>query len=472
LIEAERCYESILRQDARNTDVLRLLGILTNQTGQHDRAAQLIRRAIATQPRRADLHALLAEACVAQGRPEQAIAAYRAALQLEPSLTVAQNGLGELLLVHADDTIGYFEHIVEISPDNTDARLKLGSLLVERGDVRDGATHLERVVHDAPELARAHVHLGLALLQMGDFQRGWSEFRWRHQFSVVTATGTGNGSTAWDGRLLNGRSIVLLPEQGFGDTIQFARYAPLVRARGGQVILGCPLPLKRLLKTLEGVSQIASGDDPAVTADMYAPLLDLPAIFGTDMHNVPAEIPYLHAEPALARAWAERLTSSLLRVGLVWAGNPDHKQDARRSMSPLSLAPLGGVAGVQFFSLQKGPSSAQHAPPPGLTLTDLGPALDDFADTAAALTHLDLIITVDTAVAHLAGALGRPVWLLLARGHDWRWIDGLERSPWYPTMRIFRQDVPGGWVSLVQRVAAELRQATAVLVRTATSARP
>jgi hypothetical protein len=371
--------------------------------------------------------------------------------------------------VHSDDSIGYFEHIVEVSPDNTDARFKLGSLLVERGDVQDGAAYLERVVHDAPGFARAHVHLGLALLQLGDFQRGWSEFRWRHQYSVVTATATGNGQTAWDGQLLNGRSIVLLPEQGFGDTIQFARYAPLVRARGGQVILGCPLPLKRLLRTLDGVSQVASGDDPPVAADVFVPLLDLPGIFGTDIGNVPAEIPYLHAEAALVRAWAERLASSLLRVGLVWAGNPEHKQDARRSMSLASLAPLGSMAGVEFFGLQKGPSAAL-APPPGLTLTVLGPALEDFADTAAVLTHLDLVITVDTAVAHLAGALGRPVWLLLSRGHDWRWIDGSERSPWYPSMRIFRQDVLGDWVSLVQRVAAELRHAASV--RTATSGRP
>ena len=290
------------------------------------------------------------------------------------------------------------------------------------------------------------------MLQLGDFERGWSEYRWRHHYSVVTASG-GGADTVWDGAPLEGRTIVLLPEQGFGDTIQFARYAPQVAARGGHVILGCPAPLKRLMRTLGGVSQVASGDDPPVMAHVGAALLDLPGLFGTRLTNVPAEVPYLCAEKELVDAWAPRFTPPHFKVGLVWAGNPAHQHDARRSTTLTSLAALGDVPGVQFYSLQKG-----QATPTGFNsaLVDLGPDLHDFADTAAVLMHLDLVITVDTSVAHLAGALGRPVWLMLSRAHDWRWIDGWDRSPWYPSMRIFRQQVAGDWAGVARRITSAL----------------
>ncbi len=290
------------------------------------------------------------------------------------------------------------------------------------------------------------------MLQLGDFERGWSEYRWRHHYSVVTASG-GGADTVWDGAPLEGRTIVLLPEQGFGDTIQFARYAPQVAVRGGHVILGCPAPLKRLMRTLGGVSQVASGDDPPVMAHVSAAFLDLPGLFGTRLTNVPAEVPYLCAEKELVDAWAPRFTPPHFKVGLVWAGNPAHQHDARRSTTLTSLAALGDVPGVQFYSLQKG-----QATPTGFNsaLVDLGPDLHDFADTAAVLMHLDLVITVDTSVAHLAGALGRPVWLMLSRAHDWRWIDGWDRSPWYPSMRIFRQQVAGDWAGVARRITSAL----------------
>jgi hypothetical protein len=195
-------------------------------------------------------------------------------------------------------------------------------------------------------------------------------------------------------------------------------------------------------------------------AHASAALLDLPGLFGTDLSNLPAEVPYLHAEPELVAAWAPRLASDRLRVGVVWAGNPDHQHDARRSTALGTLLPLGNVPGVQFYSLQKGPAS-ERPRPAGFSLVDLGPDLHDFADTAAVLMHLDLVITVDTSVAHLAGALGRPVWLMLSHAHDWRWIAGWDHSPWYPTMRIFRQQVANDWSDVVHRIAAELERLTA-----------
>jgi hypothetical protein len=341
------------------------------------------------------------------------------------------------------------------SPNDVEAHFRLGSLLLEQGDLEAAVSHLSAVTRAAPWLPHAHVNLGLALLQLGEFERGWVEYRWRHSYSTVTATAVGIQRPAWDGQPLDGRSIVLLPEQGFGDTIHFARYAPLVVARGGHVILGCPLLLKRLLRSLGGVSQLASGDDPPVVADTWAPLLDLPAILGTRLDSVPAEVPYLHAEPALIDAFAARLASPLLRVGMVWAGSARHDNDLRRSAPLEQLAPLAAVPHVQYYSLQKDYAESVLSLA-GWALDDLGPLLSDFADTAAILMHLDLVITVDTAVAHLAGALNRPVWLLLSRAHDWRWLDGWDHSPWYPSMRIFRQEVSGDWRALAERVAAEV----------------
>ncbi len=262
----------------------------------------------------------------------------------------------------------------------------------------------------------------------------------------------------WDGSSLEGRSLLLHAEQGFGDALQFIRYLPRVAQRGGRIILGCQPELQRLFQTIADGCQIVVRGQALPAFDLYCPLLSLPRVFGTTLASIPNLIPYLRADAGEAGKWQQRLAEhcSMVKVGLAWAGSPAHKNDRNRSMKLARLAPLGRTPGVRFFSLQKGEAAAESKTPPGLELVDWTQELKDFADTAGLIENLDLVIAVDTAVAHLAGAMGKPVWTLLPSNSDWRWMLEREDSPWYPTMRLFRQTSWGDWDSVVARVAEAL----------------
>jgi len=239
--------------------------------------------------------------------------------------------------------------------------------------------------------------------------------------------------------------------------IQFIRYAPLLAERGARVILECPSRLARLLSSCKGISQIVPTGQALPEFDLQCSVMSLPHGFGTEKNSIPSTVPYLHADPELTRQWARRFDSDhrRLRIGLVWAGRPDQGNDCNRSMPLAALAPLAKLDGIDFYKLQIG-DAARQTPPPGLNLIDFTADLSDFADTAAMLANLDLLITVDTAPAHLAGAMGRPTWTLLTQVPDWRWISDSSRCPWYPTMRLFRQSRRGDWNEIVQQVAREL----------------
>jgi hypothetical protein len=263
----------------------------------------------------------------------------------------------------------------------------------------------------------------------------------------------------WDGRPLEGRTLLLHAEQGFGDAIQFIRYLPLAAERGGRIIIECQAQLQRLFQINAGGSQIVASGQPMPDFDSHCPLLSLPWVFGTTLASVPDIVPYLRADAENVGSWRQRLAehSQVVKVGLVWSGNPAHKNDRCRSMTLARLAPLAQTRGVRFFSLQKGEAATEaRTPPPGMELIDWTEELTDFADTAALIAHLDLVIAVDTAVAHLAGAMGKPVWTLLPFVPDWRWLLEREDSPWYPSMRLFRQPFWGDWDSVIERVADEL----------------
>jgi hypothetical protein len=262
----------------------------------------------------------------------------------------------------------------------------------------------------------------------------------------------------WIGEPLAGRRLLLHAEQGFGDSIQFIRYAREIAARGGEVVLECPAALVALLRTAPGVRAIVASGDPLPPCDFHLPMLSQPLVFQTTRENVPAETPYLFAESGRREFWRQRLGEDRrqYRVGVAWAGNPHHRRSRQRDIALDALRPLFAVAGVDFCSLQidHATGSSNRAP----AIVDHTAALRDFADTAALISELDLVISVDTAVAHLAGALGRPVWTLLPFVPDWRW--GLEgdHTPWYPTMRLFRQAAPGDWRDVVERVREALGQ--------------
>jgi hypothetical protein len=267
----------------------------------------------------------------------------------------------------------------------------------------------------------------------------------------------------WDGGDIAGRAILLHVEQGIGDALQFVRYAPLLAHRGARVIVLCQPPLKRLFMEMDEVSVVADGEPPP-EFDLHLPLMSLPRLFGTTLATIPADTPYLRADPVDVRAWNGKLgDKNHFKIGLVWAGNRRHLNDRNRSCALETLAPLAAVSGIRLYSLQKGEAAVETRNAPAtMRLVDLNDELVDFADTAAVITHLDLVITVDTAVAHLAGALARPAWLLLPFAPDWRWMLAREDSPWYPSLRLFRQNQTGDWSGVLTAVMNALRQRMSV----------
>lgn len=315
----------------------------------------------------------------------------------------------------------------------------------------------------APDYAKARFNLAYLLLRQGRYAEGWDCLEARDWYAPLAER---PGCPRWQGEALQGKSLLIGFEAGHGDMIQFCRYAALVKAGGAaRVSILCQPGLKSLFARLAGVDQaIALGESlPASGWDYWVPPLSLPYLFRTRLDSIPADLPYLTAEPERIRHWAGIMKASPreLRVGLVWKGNPRFENDADRSLPSLAaLAPLGEVAGVRYFSLQKGEAEAEAAvPPESLSLVDLAPHIEDFGDTAAIAMNLDLVITVDTAVAHLAGALGKPCWVLLPDYKtDWRWLKQREDSPWYPgVMRLFRQKTAGDWTAVIAAVKTALQ---------------
>ncbi len=301
----------------------------------------------------------------------------------------------------------------------------------------------------------------------GDFAAGWHNYEYRWQTKMLRNARRNFSQPQWLGQPITGARILLHAEQGLGDTLQFLRYVPMVVARGAKVILEVPSELRRLIEnarliTSGGSVQIVTRGSRLPDFEWQSPLMSLPLVFQTDLASIPASIPYLRADSQLTREFAQHFASPAntgLRVGLVWSGSPRHTRDPQRSIPLAQLCTLTEIPGTTFYSLQKGPAAKELLDMPiDMNLVDLSGYLNDFADTAAAVANLDLLVTVDTAVAHLAGALGKPVWLLLTRNPDWRWLLEREDSPWYPTARLFRQSVAGDWASVIERVHYELQR--------------
>ena len=307
-----------------------------------------------------------------------------------------------------------------------------------------------------PDHAKVRLCRAMACLQMGDYERGWAEYEWR--LSCKGQSIPALDLPAWTGEPLDGRPILVIAEQGLGDTLQFIRYAPLIERRGGLVTVACRKPLELILAGCRGVRRVVS--DKAILSEFacYVPLLSLPRIFGTSVETVPAEVPYLTVPEELTTRWRDELGSTAeFKIGVGWQGNPDHSKDRERSFRLAHLEPLSLVPGVRLFSLQKGFGSEQLDEIDGrFPVIPLGRRLDDLVDTAAVLKNLDLLVCPDTSLAHLGGALGIPVWLALPFACDWRWMRERGDSPWYPTMRLFRQQRWGDWSGVFARIADEL----------------
>lgn len=457
LAQAETIYREILRRDPDNADALHMSGLAATQNGQPEVALRLIARAISLNPAPPFYHNNLGNVLHQLSRFTEALLCYEEALRLDPGYAEAHNNLANTLteVGRLENALPHHLEAVRLKPDFPQAYSSLGATLRAFGLHQEALACYEEALRLNPGDADAHAGRATLWLLLGDFQRGWLEYEWR-----CMATGFAGRrieGPLWDGSVAAGQRILLHAEQGLGDTIQFIRYAPLVKGAGATVLVECQPRLAPLLETMPEIDQVIPAGAPLPYFDAHLPLLSLPRVFRTALDNVPRIVPYLRVPEEMAEKWRYRLPGDgRKKVGLVWAGNPEYRNDRNRSVPLSEFAPLARVPGVRFFGLQH-PGTDQSLPPAGLEIEDLETEAGQITDTAAALLNLDLVISVDATVAHLAGALGVPVWTLLPFQADWRWMLNREDSPWYPTMRLFRQAAPGDWQDVMERVAGALR---------------
>jgi len=459
LSQAEAIYQQILRQEPDHADAWHMLGVIAAQQGQPDRALSSIARAIRLNPAPPFYHNNLGNVLHEMNRFTEALLCYEEAIRLDPSYAEAHSNLANTLnaLGRFEEALSHHLEAVRLKPDFASGFSSLGGTLRGQGMYQEALACYEQALALNPGDADAHAGRATLWLLTGDFQRGWLEYEWR--WMAKGFAGRRIEGPLWDGQPAAGQRILLHAEQGLGDTIQFIRYAPLVKSMGATVLLECQPRLVPLLRHTPGIDQVVAAGEPLPYYDAHLSLLSLPRVFKTTLENIPSVVPYLRAPEEKVRAWRERLASDGRRkVGLVWAGNPEYKDDRQRSMGLSEFAPLAQVSGVRFFSLQRGDEAATR-PPEGPLIESLESEVGEITDTAAAILGLDLVISVDTMVAHLAGALGVPVWTLLAHRADWRWLLDREDSPWYPMMRLFRQPVTGQWRPVMERVAEALEHA-------------
>jgi tetratricopeptide (TPR) repeat protein len=490
LDEAVAAFRNTLRLKPEHPEALNNLGNTLLRQHKGDEAIRCFRQALELRRDYPQPYCNLATALLQQGKAEEAVGLYLEALKLQPDYADAQFNLGNAYrtLHRTEEAIACYQRVLAQQPDNSGARLNLGVALSEQGKLDEAVSVFEDLLKAKPNFAQAcnslgvtrlhqggvtdglaafeqglaiqpddpdtHLNRALSWLLLGDYEAGWVEYEWR--WKLKRAMPCPYPQPLWDGTPMPNGTMFLWAEQGLGDTLQFVRYAALVKERVGTVLLDCPGPLRGLLVSCPGVDALAGSGAPLPPADVQAPLLSLPRILGTTLDNVPASVPYLFADVSLQERWRERIGAARgLKVGIVWQGNPQFAGDHYRSVGLERFRALAAVPGVRLFSLQKGKGSEQLAEWAGaVPITDLGSQISgDFRDTAAAMRELDLVISVDTAPAHLAGALGVRVWVLLPYNPDWRWLLGREDSPWYPSARLFRQRRWGDWDDVFACVA-------------------
>jgi tetratricopeptide (TPR) repeat protein len=456
-VEASTIYERVLALDPRHAPAWSLLGVIRRQGGNPQEAARCLEHAVALQPRSADHHYNLGNALFDLEQLDAAAKSFRRAIALRPNFAFAHNNLGLICerMGHLAEAASHYRRALETKRDNIEAAGNLSSVLYKQNRLDAALEHARQAIVLDPHFAGGHWNEAMILLTQGDLERGFAKYEWR--WKLAHAPSRNLPGHAWQGEPLSGKTILLYAEQGFGDTIQFLRFVPMVVRLGSRVVVEVPQPLVRLAKSVhEGVDIIPAGTT-LPRYDVHCALGTLPLRFRTRLGTIPAAIPYLSVDVDLSLAWRQRIGGGeRCAVGFAWAGSPRHKEDARRSLPLEMLAPLFEVSGVDGFSLQVGDRSADLRRLPLGRIVDLSAKLSDFAETAGAIENLDLVVCVDTALAHLAGALGKPVFLLNRLDTDWRWFLDREDSPWYPTMRIFRQARFGEWDEVIVRATAEL----------------
>ncbi|GLR88236.1 tetratricopeptide repeat protein [Bradyrhizobium iriomotense] len=460
LEEAIVHYRHATVLDPDNLPALRLLGLVLHEAGHLHQAAATYQRTVARDP---DDHVVISNlgACLCElGLFEEAIEACERALALKADHAPAHTNLGIIFEKQGrvEAAVAAHRRAVAADPAYAKGHANLAVALRNAGEIDAALAASREAIALDPEQPLAQYNHAHFLLMNGDFASGFEAYQWRRRCKTLSDGDPTFSEPEWQGEPLGGRRLLLFAEYGLGDALQFVRYLPMVVRMGGSIILQVQPALASLLRTMADVTVIARGE-PLPPFDVQLPLMSLPRVFGTTLDTIPAEVPYLHPDPARLSRWRAALDGvSAFKVGVVWAGNPRHKGDAQRSLSAEEVLPRLITPGVQLYSLQKEPREVDVPvlAALGTDIIDLAPALGDFSDTAAAVAALDLVIAVDTSVAHLAGALGHPVWMLLPYALDWRWLRDREDSPWYPTTRLFRQRRPREWDDPLMRMSAAL----------------
>ena len=459
--EAIDCFRRALVMSPKMAAAHYNLGRSLGVVGRWEDAAVSFQNALAIRPDDGDVVVSLAVALRELGRLEEAVAFCRRAIALRPGDADAHTNLGCLLqdMRLLDPAAACHRKAIELAPSRPECHVNLGCVLHLQRRLDEAVDSNRRAIEIDPDNADAHHNLAVALLSLGQMAEGWQEYEWRWKIPQMIAAHRDFSVPRWNGEPASGKTLLLHAEQGFGDTLQFCRYASLAARLGMRVIVEAPPSLVRLLGGLKGIDQVVARGQALPRADLHCPMLSMPLAVGTVVETVPAEIPYLFSDPERTADWAQRLAPFRnLRVGLVWAGNPlaQHRNLTAlrrgRSIPTTFLTPLAGMEGIDFFSLQKDGSAG----PDGMILNDFMAEMGDFADTASLIANLDLVVSVDTAVAHLAAAMGKPVWVMNRFDACWRWLHERDDSPWYPTLRLFTQPAPGDWRSVVDRIGAEL----------------
>jgi tetratricopeptide (TPR) repeat protein len=500
LSDAERIYEEILRQQPDHFAALHRLGVLALQMNRAERGVALLERAIKLNPAAAAAQCNLGIALFSLNRCEEAVASYDKAIALRPDDATAHNNRGAALwqLNRHEAALLSYDKAIELKPDYTEAYDNRGVALAElqryeaalashgkaialkphyakahsnRGialaDLQryeDALASYDEAMMLDPDLANAPLNKSLCLLQLGRLEEGWKLYEWRKR-RKGHATDRPYAQPLWLGQQdIAGKTLFIYWEQGLGDTLQFCRYASLLKRRGANIVMSVQDPLRRLLGEMDSTIRVIGGNQEPRDFDFHCPLMSLPLALGTTLETIPGQVPYLIVNPQRSASWRKRLAALPGRkIGLVWAGTPlgDRPHGLavvqRRSITLGQYAPLSGIPGLCLISLQKGEAAeSARTPPDGMVLHDWTAELNDFADTAALVEALDLVISVDTSVAHLAGALGKPVWVLNRYDQCWRWLTARTDSPWYPTARLFRQKAPGNWNGVIDEVTRAL----------------
>lgn len=457
------CYRRSLRVRSQSAEAYSNLGSALMKRGQLEEARDSYHRALEIRPNESIILTNLGTVLHKLGQSDQAIATYRQALAVTPDLPDTLLNLGHAAHEsnRLEDAEKSYQRALEIAPNYPEAMTGLGIVAHKKGEFNTALDWYQHALSHRPDMALAHYNEGLTRLLLGDLPTGWEKYERRWQTDGFKAHGF--AQPLWSTATPVRQTVLLHCEQGFGDSIQFIRYAPLVKSLGYTVAVLSPPPLERLLRTVKGIDHLASHSDRLPPWDCQAPMLSLPHLLGTTLSTIPSPSPYLFAEEALTIPFKESLDGQPgLKVGVAWRGNPTHVNDRNRSIDARVFARLCRVAGCRFINLQKDIRPDELAIFSNVAFLDWTPQIKDFADTAALISQLDLVISVDTAVAHLAGAMGCRGWILLPQIPDWRWLWQRSDSPWYPSLQLFRQHENEGWEAVITRVADQLEKMTAM----------